>query len=169
MKSTETQAGFSRAPGRRRRRVGASMLIAGLIWSVAMIASAFWWFGYCGASYLVDVGDGTVYIDRWVAGGRWGSPHTGWTGGRNHSWVGNAQRSWSWTWWAWGTPMNSWDTVRGYTVWPAAPVLVVGGLVCLISGARAAHRARGNACLHCGYSRAGLSAGSVCPECGKGA
>lgn len=65
---------------------------------------------------------------------------------------------------------TSWATgvlVR-VVVWPLAAGALLSGWLMVLSGHRAARRARVGACVGCGYDLSGLGTGAVCPECGRG-
>ena len=154
-------------PDRFRRRAGLASLSVGLALTLLFAISAKWWFGYCSATWLADLGDGTLYTDVRSAG--WRSPLTGWCGdvNYNHSTRNGGTRSWSWTWWAWGKEEQSWRSGSAYTVWPAAPLFLAVGAALYLPGNRAARRRRKHQCVRCTYARAGLPADAPCPECGQ--
>jgi len=62
-------------------------------------------------------------------------------------------------------PRESW-TLR-VLAWPVPLVVWVPAALLLRSGIIARRRARGGACVRCGYSLAGVVAGAPCPECGQ--
>ena len=154
--------------GRWRRRAGLALLAFGTIWSIAMAVSAKWWWGYCSPEWIVDIGDGTLYVNPYRgARGRYTEPLLGWFGGVNYDTNPNGTgRSWMWTWWAWGQRANSWEPVSAYTIWPLAPLSLASGGLLYWPSMRSSRRLRRNQCLQCGYSRDGLAAGAPCPECG---
>lgn len=151
---------------RRRRRIGAALLIAGVTLGVLCAASVKWWVGYGTTTWLVDLGDGTLYANTVVAN-EWSRPLTGWCGGINETLDASGQlQSWTWTWWAWGDRKNAWEGGKAYSLWPLAPILIITGVVLFRPSHRMVSRARNNQCLGCGYSRAGISPETACPECG---
>lgn len=145
------------------RRVAAGLVIAGVTYTAAMVASAFWWFGYCSTSWLADVGDGTLYVThKWTAD--WPSaPLTGWSSGHNA--LGTEVGTW--TWWAWGTPANTFGMSNGYTIWPIGIIMIASGILLGARNWRATSRRRRNLCEQCAYERAGLCDDQACPECGR--
>lgn len=155
--------------GSLRRRLGVVLFGAGVLWGVLIVVSMRWWFGYAGTSFLVDLGDGTLYIASKDASP--GPPDSyellyGWCGGRNTSYSPGGSTDWTWTWWAWGDRENKWSESRRYSAWPLAPILSGIGAAMFWPGLTAARRRRRNRCAACGYSREGLTPDSPCPECG---
>lgn len=160
---------------RTRRWFGGLLLALGLLWFIAMLISIKWWYGYCAKDWLLDVGDGSVYVAS-VEQDRWSSPLYGWSGGNNIDYTATANglnRNWKWTWWIWGKPANRWDEHKAYTIWPVSPILIITGSALLFPGLRAQRRRSKGQCPHCGYDLCGLpptnSGPAPCPECGKSA
>lgn len=143
-------------PGRRRKRVGWALLTLGAVYTAVMIGSLWWWGGYCGATWLADLGDGTLYVDQWIESEQSVAPLLGWSVGRNSLYGAR--------WFVWAQPPSNWSDATGYSVWPAGPAILISALACLWSGWRVSRR-RVGMCGLCGYSLRGISA-SVCPECG---
>ncbi|MEK6703288.1 MAG: hypothetical protein AABZ53_13575 [Planctomycetota bacterium] len=152
---------------RWRRRIGLTLLAAGVALTLLMGASVKWWFGYSTLSWIADVGDGTLYVQK-LSSNSWNRSLTGWCGGVNVSHDKGPEQSWTWTWWAWGSRRSAWEGGTAYSVWPLAPVLLVTGVVLFRPSHRMVTRARNNQCLGCGYSRAGITPEVPCPECGMG-
>lgn len=157
-------------PGRLRRRLGAGVLACGLLLSLLMVLSKWWWCGYSTATRALDIGDGTLYLSHGTLDEfELGEP--GFICRRNRGWDKKAQLHTAshWTWWAWGAtpaPYSSEDRSK-YTVWPVAPAITLLGAGLLLPTFKAAWRTRRDRCPYCGYPRAGLQDGAVCPECGK--
>lgn len=159
--------------GRLRRRVGAALVAAGVVFGGAMVVSRWWWFGYSTGTRSFDIGDGTLYLASRESEESWETVRGGFEIERNNHWNGPmAQTQWGvWSWWRWGEVYVSWPAGERrweYTVWPVAPLLVGIGAGLGYPGLVGAVRRRRNCCVRCGYSRAGLAAGAVCPECGAG-
>lgn len=152
---------------RWRRRAGVTMLLLGGALAVTFLVSARWWFGYCGQSWLADLGDGTLYV-RTVEPSDF--PHIGWCVGDNRPPGAVSPYAISWTWWTWGTRQPAWwYDGSAFSVWPLAPLVLLSGAVLRWSDWRASKRIRRGQCPACGYSRAGLGAEALCPECGGSA
>ncbi len=154
--------------GRWRRRIGLLLLAFGAIWTLAMGLSVKWWWGYGSSDWIVDIGDGTLYVNDF--GGtldRYRTPLLGWSGGVNRD-TGptGTGREWMWTWWVWGPQTVAWESVHAYTVWPLGPFALVSGGILYWPSMRTSRRLRRNQCVKCGYSRDGLADGVPCPECG---
>jgi hypothetical protein len=143
-------------PGRIRRTVGWATLAVGGVFSGLMAVSLWWWAGYCGPTWLVDLGNGTLYVDDWSASSLRSTPLVGWSMDRNY--LSDAR------WLVWGGQRAGSAWAREYSIWPAGPAMLVGGVACLWSARRAVRR-RAGVCVRCQYSLLGISA-NVCPECG---
>jgi hypothetical protein len=151
---------------RCRRRIGLACLVTGLLLAIVFAVSAKWWFGYCSGRWLLDVGDGSLYLSE-CKPSEWSTPLVGWQSGANISWVNNTERSWTWTWWVWGDiPNDGRSDAHVYSVWPVSPLLCVVGAALFFPGYRAARRTRRQQCPRCAYSLAGIAPGAPCPECG---
>ncbi len=146
-----------------RRRGGFALVVIGVALMALFVVSARWWVGYGTATWIADVGDGTLYIVEVDPSGR---TLVGWCGGDNVSLANGKERKWMWTWWMWGKRKNKWEPGYAYTVWPLGPLVTCVGGVLLWPGYREARRAGRNQCVACGYSLAGLDAKAPCPECG---
>jgi hypothetical protein len=133
-----------------------------------MVVSIWWWFGYCSKSWLLDIGDGTIYYAP-VETNEWSTPLYGWSGGVNETLIMGGtgiNPNWKWTWWTWGKSPRRWEDGRAYTVWPLSPILFIVGSAMLFPGLRAHRRRSKSQCPSCGYSREGLPKDRPCPECG---
>ena len=146
--------------------LGRALWVTGLVLAVGFVGSAWFWVGYCSKSWVADIGDGTLYVDS-VTDSEWSRPLYGWSAGRNRTFLpGGGERAWTWTWWAWGKPAQSWDRTA-FSIWWLSPVLIVSGITLQWPAWRARRRSRRNQCESCGYDLSG-SAGRLCPECGRG-
>ncbi len=151
---------------RRSRRLGMGLIAFGAIWTVAMVISAKWWWGYSASFWVADIGDGTLYVADSRQLTVFEKPLLGWHCGVNHATNGTG-RAWMWTWWTWGSAAPGWSNERAYTIWPLAPLALASGtLIVYWPSIHARRRRRQNQCVKCGYSRDGLAAGAPCPECG---
>ena len=159
--------------GRARRRVGAALVAAGVVFGGVMVVSRWWWFGYATGTRSFDIGDGTLYLASRGSPPLDAATKSRFSIERNTEWNGAiAQAEWGvWSWWRWGEVILRWpmgERQWEYTVWPVAPLLVGIGLGLGYPGLVGAVRRRRNCCARCGYSRAGLGEGALCPECGAG-
>jgi hypothetical protein len=152
--------------GRWPRRLGLGLIAFGTIWTVAMAISAKWWWGYCGRGWVVDIGDGTLYVTDSRQLTVFEKPLLGWYGGVNYA-TNGTDRAWMWTWWTWGRFEFPRSNEMAFSIWPLAPLsLASGALILYWPSIHARRRRRQNQCVKCGYSRDGLADGAPCPECG---
>jgi hypothetical protein len=150
---------------------GTCILAFCMVWTAAMVTSAWYWFGYTRGGWCVDFGDGTLYVNASRSNRAGvnigGVEYSAWTfrsNGNFNSWTEEG-RTWAWTWWEWGADYAPASGCKMYSVWPMSVVSgVVGGWLLwpAVFGRRRGERD----CKQCGYSLIGLGDVVTCPECG---
>ena len=168
-------------PGRKRRTLGWTLLILGLLVAAVWVASGWCGIGYGSADTWSSFHRGTVTVTQiekrntfiyplGLSGQSSGTliPQWEWTGeGGDISSPLLVERRTIGV--AWYYRQLGLCRVYGVVLWPIPLLLWIPAALLLRSGILARRRAVKGQCAKCGYSLAGLADGAACPECGKGA